>query len=320
MDKETLQQLADWLEFFRDLGIESVYERSPEHGPCNLESQISNSALAGTAAPASGPKIRVPIPPLSSPSYTGSAGAGFRAGPRDPELRVPAESGFHRPVERENLGAPSPPASQARTSTMPPGPSLTLFGETGKAGQKPEETLEAIRDDLGDCRRCKLCGGRKHIVFGQGNPHAELVFVGEGPGADEDEQGLPFVGRAGQLLNRMLQLVGIKREDVYICNVVKCRPPANRTPEADEISACSPFLFRQIQAIHPRLVCCLGAPAAKTVLGIKEGITRIHGRLLDYGSAKAMATVHPAYVLRNAREEVILREDFEKIRGFLSQK
>ncbi|PYV00058.1 MAG: uracil-DNA glycosylase [Acidobacteria bacterium] len=155
------------------------------------------------------------------------------------------------------------------------------------------------------------------MVFGQGNARAQVVFVGEGPGADEDEQGLPFVGRAGQLLNRMLQSIGIKREEVYICNVVKCRPPGNRSPERDEIETCSPFLFRQIEAIRPRLVCCLGAPAVKTLLGLKEGMLKIRGRFYDYGAAKALATVHPAYVLRNPREEKILREDFEKIRDFL---
>src|SRR6516225_5154484 len=181
------------------------------------------------------------------------------------------------------------------------------------------ETLDQVREDLGDCQRCKLAKGRRHIVFGQGHPHAELVFVGEGPGADEDEQGLPFVGRAGKLLNRMLESVGIRREDVYICNVVKCRPPGNRTPEKDEVDACSPFLFRQLEAIQPRLICCLGAPAVRTVLGLKEGMLKIRGRFYDYGAAKAMATVHPAYVLRNPREEKILREDFEKIREFLRQ-
>ena len=144
------------------------------------------------------------------------------------------------------------------------------------------------------------------------------MFVGEGPGADEDAQGLPFVGRAGQLLNRMLQFVGIKREDVYICNVVKCRPPGNRTPEPDEVATCSPFLFRQIEAIRPRLVCCLGAPAVKTVLGLKDGILKIRGKFYNYGASKALATVHPAYILRNPREEKILREDFEKIRTFLA--
>lgn len=214
---------------------------------------------------------------------------------------------------------PSENALSAAPATAPK--ALGLFDEPEAPASTPAakriESLEEIRADLGDCRRCKLSNGRKHIVFGQGNPHAELVFIGEGPGADEDEQGLPFVGRAGQLLNKMLQLVQIKREDVYICNVVKCRPPGNRTPESDEIAACSPFLFRQIDAIRPRLICCLGAPAARTVLGIKEGITKIHGRFFDYRNAKAMATVHPAYVLRNPREEVILRDDFAKIRDFL---
>jgi len=208
-------------------------------------------------------------------------------------------------------------------SARPPAPSalpsrsLSLF-EAPPPVRGPE-TLEQIREDLGDCHRCRLAAGRKTIVFGQGNPHAELVFVGEGPGADEDEQGLPFVGRAGKLLNRLIEFIGLKREDVYICNVVKCRPPGNRTPERDEIEACSPFLYRQIEAIKPRLLCCLGAPAVRTVLGIKEGITKIRGRFYNFGSAKALATVHPAYILRNPREEKTLREDFEKIRDFLKK-
>jgi uracil-DNA glycosylase len=220
------------------------------------------------------------------------------AEPSSPAAEVPAEQ----------VAAPPRPPSAAR--------SLSLF-EAEAPRRARRESLDEVRDDLGDCRRCKLAGGRKHIVFGQGSPQAELVFVGEGPGADEDEQGLPFVGRAGQLLNRMLREVGIRREDVYICNVVKCRPPGNRTPERDEVEACSPFLFRQIEAVQPRLVCCLGAPAVKTVLGLKEGILKLRGRFYDFGAAKALATVHPAYVLRNPREEEILREDFAKIQAFL---
>jgi uracil-DNA glycosylase len=211
------------------------------------------------------------------------------------------------------------PSIRSALSTMPASSaahSLSLF--EAPAPKRGLETLDEIRTDLGDCQRCKLAAGRKHIVFGQGSPHAELVFIGEGPGADEDEQGLPFVGRAGQLLNRMIQLVGMKREEVYICNVVKCRPPGNRAPEKDEVEACSPFLFRQIEAIRPRLVCCLGAPAMRTVLGITEGISKVRGQFRDYGSAKAFVTFHPAYILRNPREEKILREDFEKIRQFLA--
>jgi uracil-DNA glycosylase family 4 len=240
-----------------------------------------------------------------------AAGFAEAAPAEDPAAPVAAEAVVGIPLpEAETPGtrASQRPATAAR--------SLHLFAAESPR-PRDRETLEDVGRDLGDCQRCKLAAGRKHIVFGQGNPRAELVFVGEGPGADEDEQGLPFVGRAGQLLNRMLQSVAIRREDVYICNVVKCRPPGNRTPERDEVDACSPFLFRQIEAIQPRLVCCLGAPAVRTVLGLKEGILKLRGRFYDFGTAKALATVHPAYVLRNPREEKILREDFTKIRDFL---
>ena len=271
MDEHLRQELAAWLEFYRELGIEDFYRRPPvpkiETGNSKLETR--NSKLVPEPSTGS----RLPTPDSRLPSL---------------EPRAPA---------------------------LPP-QALNLF-EAPQPARRERETLEQIRGDLGDCQRCRLASGRKKIVFGQGNARAQLVFVGEGPGADEDEQGLPFVGRAGQLLNRMLQSISIKREDVYICNVVKCRPPGNRTPERDEIETCSPFLFRQIEAIRPRLVCCLGAPAVKTLLGLKEGMLKIRGRFYDYGGTKALATVHPAYVLRNPREEKILREDFEKIRDFL---
>ncbi|HUI43663.1 MAG TPA: uracil-DNA glycosylase family protein [Terriglobia bacterium] len=285
-------EVAAWLEFYRGLGIDDfLLEPRPAAVP-----QMRKSVKAAPSRPPSAAAASEQAP---SPAATGAA-------PGDPaEFGAIAASAAPRTRE---TGAPRPP-SAAR--------SLSLF-EAQAPPRAERETLNDIRSDLGDCQRCKLAGGRKNIVFGQGNPHAELVFVGEGPGADEDEQGLPFVGRAGQLLNRMLQLVGIRREDVYICNVVKCRPPGNRTPERDEVDACSPFLFRQIEAIRPRLVCCLGAPAVKTVLGIKEAMLKIRGRFYDFGGGKALAAVHPAYVLRNPREERILREDFEKIKDFLT--
>ncbi len=227
-----------------------------------------------------------------------------------------------QPVVHANVPAsqPAPPSrtTVAAPSISMPASSFSLF-EAPSPKPAEHETLEQIRADLGDCQRCKLARGRKKIVFGETNPHAELVFVGEGPGADEDEQGRPFVGRAGKLLDRMIQMIGMKREEVYICNVVKCRPPGNRTPEKDEIETCSPYLFRQIAAIKPRLICCLGAPAVRTVLGVKEGITKIRGRFYDFAGCKALATVHPAYILRNPREEKLLREDFEKIREFLGR-
>ena len=180
-----------------------------------------------------------------------------------------------------------------------------------------EETLEEIRAELEECRRCPLCQGRRNIVFGVGNSRARLVFVGEAPGREEDEKGEPFVGEAGRLLDRILFAMGLARQDVYICNVVKCRPPNNRTPLPDEIEMCSPFLMRQIRTIKPRLVCCLGAPAVKTLLGVKEGITKIRGRFYDFQGTKALPTFHPAYILRNPREEKILREDFQTIVEFL---
>jgi len=300
MDEQSRQDLANWLEFYRELGIEEFYRRNPD------------------AQPAARP---TPPPTVPLAAARNDAPAGTQAGPPPPRTATQHAVPAPRPVApaasppRVEGSAPLVPAAPIR----PPVASFSLF-ETPAPKPAGPETLEQIRADLGDCQRCKLAGGRKTIVFGEGNPHAELVFVGEGPGADEDEQGLPFVGRAGQLLNRMIQAIGMKRAEVYICNIVKCRPPGNRTPEKDEIETCSPFLFRQLETIQPRLICCLGAPAVKTILGIKEGITRIHGQFYDFANSKALATVHPAYVLRNPREEKILREDFEKIREFLKGK
>ena len=181
-----------------------------------------------------------------------------------------------------------------------------------------EESLDAIRADLGDCRRCKLAPGRKNIVFGSGNPRAELMFVGEAPGADEDERGLPFVGRAGQLLTKIIEAIGIRREDVFICNILKCRPPGNRNPETDEISICESFLFRQIASVKPKVICALGTFGAQTLLRTTEPIGRLRGRLMDYRGAKLMATFHPAYLLRNPNEKRKVWEDMRIISEYLN--
>ncbi len=162
----------------------------------------------------------------------------------------------------------------------------------------PARELQAVRDELGDCTRCRLHEGRTHIVFGVGSPQAHLVFVGEGPGADEDAQGEPFVGRAGQKLNEMIAAIGLKREEVYIANVVKCRPPGNRDPKPDEVAMCSPFLFRQIEAIRPRVIVTLGAPATRLLLNTSIGITRLRGTWQDFRGIPVMPTFHPAYLLR----------------------
>jgi uracil-DNA glycosylase len=193
--------------------------------------------------------------------------------------------------------------------------SLSLF-ET-RLGQGTDDSLEKIREDIGDCQRCKLCSARTHIVFGSGNPKARLVFVGEAPGADEDAQGLPFVGRAGQLLTKIIESISLTRQEVYICNVIKCRPPNNRFPEKDEIAACSPFLDRQLEVISPKVICCLGAAAAQTILKTKSSVGWIRGRFQDYRGAKLIVTYHPAYLLRNPDAKRVVWEDMKKIKALL---
>jgi uracil-DNA glycosylase len=190
----------------------------------------------------------------------------------------------------------------------PPGPSL--FDAANKV---QNDTLPKIVEDIGDCTRCKLHKGRHKIVFGDGSPKADLVFIGEGPGADEDAQGIPFVGRAGKLLTQMIEAMGLQRKDVYICNVVKCRPPQNRAPEPDEVETCSPYLIRQIDVINPKVLVCLGAVAAKTLLETNRGITQFRGQWLEWRGRKLMATYHPAYLLRNPNAKGEVWKDLQKV-------
>jgi DNA polymerase len=196
--------------------------------------------------------------------------------------------------------------------------SLTELGVPRPAAPLVED-LAAIRELIGDCQRCKLSKGRKSIVFGQGNPRAKLMFVGEAPGADEDEQGLAFVGKAGQLLTKIIEAIGLKREDVFIANVIKCRPPQNRNPEPDEIESCQPFLERQIQAIRPRVLVGLGKFGAHWLLKTAEPITRLRGRLGSYGDIKVMPTYHPAYLLRNPGAKKEVWEDMKVVRSLLDR-
>jgi uracil-DNA glycosylase len=177
------------------------------------------------------------------------------------------------------------------------------------------DTLDAIRADMGDCQRCKLAPTRTTIVFGSGNPNADIVFVGEAPGYEEDQQGLPFVGEAGRLLTKIIESTGIKREDAYICNILKCRPPGNRNPEPDEVLACSPFLKRQIAAIRPRIVCCLGKFAAQTMLQNQAPISRLRGEFHDIDGMRVIATFHPAYLLRSPEKKREVWEDMKQIRA-----
>jgi DNA polymerase len=184
----------------------------------------------------------------------------------------------------------------------------------------PVEALAGIREDIGDCTRCKLHTlGRKQIVFGVGNPNADLMFVGEAPGADEDVQGEPFVGRAGQLLTKIIEAIELRREDVYIANVIKCRPPQNRNPEPDEVEQCEPFLFRQIDTIKPKVIVALGKFAAQSLLRSAEPITRLRGREFTYRDAILIPTYHPAYLLRNPSAKRDVWEDMKRVRELLKE-
>ncbi len=209
----------------------------------------------------------------------------------------------------------SPAQAEPRIATEDPRPAeiaQDLFANHGEAMRA--QTLDELRDAIGDCQRCKLCAGRTHLVFGVGSPRARLMFVGEGPGRDEDLQGEPFVGRAGQLLTDIITKgIGIQREDVYICNVVKCRPPENRNPEPDEVAACEPFLKKQIDIIRPKIIVGLGKFAVQTLLQSKVPISKLRGNWHSYHGIKLMPTFHPAYLLRNPADKKLVWEDIKKV-------
>ena len=233
------------------------------------------------------------------------------AAARNAEARK-AEAG-----EVEPCGAPPAERASAKAAGQPALilPSLAPDGDT----------LERILEDIGDCRRCRLHEGRNKLVFGVGNGRSPLVFVGEGPGADEDAQGIPFVGRAGQLLTQMIENtarregIELRREDVYICNVVKCRPPGNRTPEADEMEICGQFLYRQLSAIAPKAICALGGTAARALTGRKEGVTKLRGHWLEWRGIPVMVSYHPSYLLRPYNQDAKREawEDLKKVLHFV---
>ena len=273
------KKVADRLAFYQDLGITLFYrDRHAESVFQEQQMQSAESAVSSTHISHEEPTLPKPL--------------------RKSELEKRAVSAQHKIAPLSLPAAPAP----------------SLFDLSDKIA---DDTLLRIREDLGECARCKLHKHRHTIVFGDGNPKAQLVFVGEGPGADEDAQGLPFVGRAGKLLTQMIEAMGLQRKDVYICNVVKCRPPENRTPEEDEVSTCSPFLLRQLDVIGPKVIVCLGAVAAKTLLKTNRGISHFRGQWLDYRSSKLMATYHPAYLLRNPNAKPEVWKDLQKVMAVL---
>jgi uracil-DNA glycosylase len=220
---------------------------------------------------------------------------------RDTTVQIQPEE--REPLPRAKAAAVSPQEEPGEISTKPE----SAFAD-------PAQGLRAIREDIGDCTRCRLAKqGRKQIVFGVGNPRAELMFIGEAPGADEDQQGEPFVGRAGQLLNNMIKAMGLRREDIYIANIIKCRPPGNRTPERDECETCSPFLMRQIATIRPKVLVALGAVAAKTLLAINAPMSELRGKWYDFRGTKLAVTYHPAFLLRDPRQKKEAWKDLQMV-------
>jgi DNA polymerase len=235
-----------------------------------------------------------------------AAELGVEGVSRDPRWR--ARDAGEAPGATASAGSelPGEPATADRREPVP------LYADQASA-------LRAIREDIGECTRCKLSGlGRTQIVFGVGSPDADLMFVGEAPGADEDAQGEPFVGRAGQLLTKIIEAIGLARDEVYIANVIKCRPPQNRNPEPDEIGQCEPFLFRQLDTVKPKVIVTLGKFAAQTLLRTDAPISRLRGRTFDYrGGAKLVPTFHPAYLLRNPASKREVWEDMKLVRRLL---
>jgi uracil-DNA glycosylase family 4 len=284
---ESLQKkLSDRLSFYQDLGVRLFYKHRGDL-------QVLPAATPAAESFAQPATQQISYEEAALPKST-----------RKPELPKAAQTA-------PRVALPQP-AKKPDILPIPAGPSL--FESFDKV---PDDTLLKIRTDLGECTRCKLHTSRNKIVFGDGNPKAELVFVGEGPGHDEDMQGLPFVGRAGKLLTQMIEAMGLQRKDVYICNVVKCRPPENRLPEKDEVATCSPFLLRQLDAINPKVIVCLGACATQTLLETNRGISQFRGQWLEFRGRKLMATYHPAYLLRNPSAKGEVWKDLQKVMSVL---
>lgn len=264
---ELREVLAERFRFYRDLGLTEFYRRPLE--AADMKAPASESE-PGASDPShlgireeSSLQQQTTAPSVTEPNFSGE------------EAAIPARKAFSA---QPQIGAVIVPAERAAA-------------------------LQMIREDIGDCTRCALHKGRNKIVFADGSPTARLMFVGEGPGADEDAQGLPFVGRAGQLLNNMIAAMGLKREEVYIANVVKCRPPGNRTPEPDEANTCSPFLFRQIDVVRPQVLVALGATAATYLLGQRQPLAGLRGRVHAFRGCQLIVTYHPAFLLRDPRQK-----------------
>jgi uracil-DNA glycosylase family 4 len=293
--------VAAWIEYYRDLGIHDFYrlgEPQPLAVPVSLEDRPSAPADDQIAAvePAALPRAAAPVvPPEPARAIAPTQPLAPPAPPADPTSQtVPA------PIPFDKLAPP--PAAKIPAADRP-------------------AALRALQDEIGDCTRCPLAyAGRRTIVFADGSPSARLMFIGEGPGADEDAQGLPFVGKAGQLLNNMIAAMGLERSEVYIANIVKCRPPANRVPEPVEANTCSPFLLRQIDIVQPEVIVALGSTAATYLLGVKQSLSSLRGHWHSSRGAKVAVTYHPAFLLRDPRMKAEAWKDLQMVMGQLGLK
>ncbi len=317
------------VEFDFDFNLELFNFKNPIRSPClfDVSTKNSTSKAADKACPE---RSRRECPPHTGLLHT--APKQFRIPPMPPTLdpqlkraladriRFYNELGIYDFYRRENTASDQiqleqrEPLPRAKAAAIISAPDLSPAAHPESNLSDPVKALLAIREDIGDCTRCRLAKqGRKQIVFGVGNPRAELMFIGEAPGADEDAQGEPFVGRAGQLLTNMIKAMGLTREEIYIANIIKCRPPGNRTPERDECETCSPFLMRQIATIKPKAIVALGAVAAKTLLAINAPMTELRGKWYDFRGTKLAVTYHPAFLLRDPRQKKEAWKDLQMV-------
>ena len=315
------QQLRAYVDYLRDLGVYDLYRR--EDPTTLLPESLRAALLASKPAPSAPVKSAQPTPAKTAPLHTEALPSRVAPPTSPPSRSVPPPVNAV-PPSYFSLDSVTPPTPSELTATMPkpksfdelvPLPTLVI-----PAADRPA-ALEAVRAEIGDCTRCPLAyGGRHKIVFADGSPTARLMFVGEGPGADEDVQGLPFVGKAGQLLNNMIVAMGLKREEVYIANIVKCRPPANRTPEYVEATTCSQFLIQQIDIVRPEVIVALGGTAATYLLGVKQSLASLRGRWYTSRGAKVAVTYHPSFLLRDPRQKGEAWKDLQRVMAELGLK
>lgn len=315
MPSELSELIADVKEqvlYLQELGVASLAVDLPEPVISNFRSEISEPS-----------RTAVPAPNRTTPSISKQSPA-----PGSRLSSLPSLSGRAAPAPLGSAGAEETPKEQnmndvsnevLRMVAPVAEAHETLFGEIGPTLPETGETIESIRAEIGNCTRCPLYAEREQIVHSTGNLNAELMFVGEAPGKDEDEQGFPFVGRAGQLLTKIIESIGMSREDVFIGNINRCRPPGNRAPEPVETAMCRPFLLREVAVVKPKVIVVLGATAAHNLLQTKTPISKLRGNFQEYLGVKVMPTFHPAYLLRDPHKKREVWEDMKKVREFLQQ-